>query len=50
MLEKGHKNVKLSDEEMHRLALWLDSNSDFYGTYEKIEEQRRGESIAPILE
>ena len=49
-LEKGHKNVKLTDDELHRLALWLDCNSDFYGTYENIEAQRRGETINPILE
>ena len=49
-LEKGHHNVKLSPEEMHRIALWLDCNSDFYGTYEYIEEQRRGEIVFPILE
>ncbi len=49
-LEKGHHNVKLSPDEMHRLALWLDCNSDFYGTYEKVEEQRRGETVRPILE
>jgi len=49
-LEKGHKNVKLAPEEMHRLALWLDCNSDFYGTYENIEAQRRGEIVYPILE
>ena len=49
-LEKGHGNVKLTAEEMHRLALWLDCNSDFYGTYENIEAQRKGETIHPILE
>ena len=49
-LEKGHGNVKLTDEEMHRLALWLDCNSDFYGTYEHVEEQRRGEIVNPVLE
>ena len=49
-LAKGHGHVKLTDEEMHRLALWLDCNSDFYGTYENLEEQRRGETIKPILE
>jgi len=49
-LEKGHGNTKLTDEEMHRLALWLDCNSDFYGTYENIEAQRKGETVNPILE
>ena len=50
LLEKGHRDVKLTEEEMHRLALWLDCNSDFYGTYEHIEEQRRGETVHHILE
>jgi len=49
-LEKGHHDVKLSEEEMHRLSLWLDCNSDFYGTYENIEAQRRGEIVFPIME
>jgi hypothetical protein len=50
MLEKGHKNVKLSTEEMRKISLWLDCNSDFYGTYENLEAQRRGEIVRPILE
>jgi hypothetical protein len=49
-LENGHQNVKLTPEEMRRLTLWLDCNSDFCGTYEHIEEQRRGEIVYPILE
>ena len=49
-MEKGHQNIKLTPDEMHRLALWLDCNSDFYGTYENIEAQRRGETVYPILE
>ena len=50
LLEKGHENVKLPPEDLRRLALWLDCNSDFYGTYENIDAQRRGETVAPILE
>ena len=50
ILENGHKNVALTDEEKRRITLWLDSNSDFYGTYENIEAQRRGEIVFPILE
>lgn len=49
-LAAGHKAVKLSDEEMRRLTLWLDCNSDFYGTYEHLEEQRSGETVHPIIE
>jgi hypothetical protein len=50
LLDKGHHEVKLSAEELRRLALWLDSNSDFYGTYENIEAQRRGEVVRPVVE
>ena len=50
MLEKGHKNSKLSTEEMRKISLWLDCNSDFYGTYENLEAQRRGEIVYPVLE
>ncbi len=52
MLEKGHYDVKLSDEEMHRIILWLDCVSNFYGVYETEgqEAQRRGEVVWPTLE
>jgi hypothetical protein len=50
LLDKGHKNVKLTAEERRKLTLWLDCNSDFYGTYEHIEAQRKGAVINPILE
>jgi hypothetical protein len=49
-LSKGHYDVKLSPEELHRITLWLDANSDFYGTYENLEAQARGEIVRPILE
>jgi hypothetical protein len=52
MLLKGHYDVKLSPDEMHRLTIWLDSCSLFYGVYEKEgqEAQRRGEIVRPSLE
>jgi hypothetical protein len=34
LIEKGHYDVKLTDDEIHRLALWLDCSSMFYGVYE----------------
>jgi len=51
MLEKGHHGVRLSDEDRHRLALWLDCASMFYGVYEKEggEAQLRGEVATPTL-
>jgi len=52
LLKNGHYDVELSDEEMHRLTLWLDCCSIFYGVYEKEggEAQLRGEYVLPTLE
>ena len=52
LLVKGHYDVKLSEEELHRIAVWLDSCSVFYGVYEKEggEAQLRGEIARPTLE
>jgi hypothetical protein len=52
MLEAGHHDVKLPPEDLHRLTVWLDSCSLFYGVYEKEggEAQLRGEVARPTLE
>ena len=52
MLKAGHYDVKLSDEEMHRIVLWLDCLSNFYGVYEEEggQAQLRGELAWPTLE
>ena len=50
LLRKGHHDVKLTPEEWRRLTLWLDCNSDFYGTYENLSAQNRGEVVWPQLE
>jgi cytochrome c553 len=52
ILKNGHHDVKLTSEEMHRLTLWLDCVSIFYGVYEKEggEAQLRGEIVYPTLE
>jgi hypothetical protein len=52
MLQEGHHDVKLSKEDMHRLTLWLDSTSMFYGVYEREGglAQLRGELVKPTLE
>lgn len=41
--------VKMSDEELRALYLWLDANAPFYGTYEISERlaQKTGQSVAP---
>ena len=52
LLTKGHYDVKLSADELHRITLWLDCLSVFYGVYEKEggEAQLRGEIARPTLE
>ena len=52
LLDKGHYDVKLSEEDLHRLTLWLDCCSMFYGVFEKEpgEAQLRGEVARAILE
>ncbi|MCF7733658.1 MAG: hypothetical protein K9N23_18365 [Akkermansiaceae bacterium] len=47
MLGRGHHEVKLSDEEMRRITLWLGCNSNFYGAYHDPEKQARKEIVKP---
>jgi hypothetical protein len=52
ILTKGHYDVKMAPEDLHRITLWLDCCSMFYGVYEKEggEAQLRGEVARPTLE
>jgi hypothetical protein len=50
ILQKGHYEVKLLPEDLHRITLWLDCSSDFFGAYENTEAQARGEIVRPTLE
>ncbi|MHC4505740.1 MAG: HzsA-related protein, partial [Planctomycetota bacterium] len=50
MLSAGHNKLKLSKEDMRRITLWLECNSDFFGSYDNIEAQCRGEVVKPTLE
>ncbi|MGB2823461.1 MAG: hypothetical protein WBF17_20945, partial [Phycisphaerae bacterium] len=49
-MDERHHGVKLTDEEFHRLTLWLDCNSEFLGAYENTDAQARGEIVHPSLE
>jgi hypothetical protein len=49
-LDQRHYGVKLSEEEFHRITLWLDCNSEFYGSYENTAAQARGEIVRPSLD
>ncbi len=49
----GHKDVKLTEDDIERLATWMDTTALFYGTFLPADQarQRRGEAIAgPGLE
>ncbi len=50
MFQGGHHDVELTAEQWHRLGLWLDCNSDFYGSYENLAEQEAGQIVEPTLE
>ncbi|MCR5164354.1 MAG: hypothetical protein K6C40_10085, partial [Thermoguttaceae bacterium] len=52
LLDKGHYGVKLTDDERHRIALWLDMLSPFYSVYEPEQqaEQLQGGKVYPTLE
>jgi hypothetical protein len=50
LLVAGHYDVKLSADDLHRITLWLDCNSDFFGAYEHTKEQSQGQAIVPSLE
>lgn len=49
LVTSGHNGVDLSEEELHRIALWLDLTSQFLGTYENVQGQANGEIVEPIL-
>jgi hypothetical protein len=48
-LDERHHGVKLTEEDFHRIVLWLDCNSEFLGAYENAEAQAHGESVTPSL-
>lgn len=52
MLKEGHHDVQLSPEELHRIVVWLDSCSLFYGVYEQEggQAQLQGQLARPTLE
>ena len=50
MLAEGHHKVKLPKEDMHRIVLWLDCNSNFYSAYRDMNAQIAGNLVLPVLE
>jgi len=50
LLAKGHYDVKLTPEELKRIILWIDCNSNFYGAHHDLEKQAAGEVVLPSIE
>lgn len=46
-LEAAGAREKLSAEDLRRITLWLDCNSNFYGAYKETEKQARGGVVLP---
>jgi hypothetical protein len=49
-MDEQHYGVKLSQEDFHCLTLWLDCNSEFYGSYENTVAQAMGQVVQPTLD
>jgi hypothetical protein len=50
LLDAGHYDVKLPPEDLRRITVWLDANSNFFGAYHDTERQARGERVWPEVE
>jgi len=46
-LNKSHHNVDLTAEEVRRITMWLDLQSNELGAYRDVAAQRRGELVWP---
>jgi len=47
LLRQGHENVQLSDDDLRRVAMWIDMNAIFYGVNLPADQarMRRGETL-----
>lgn len=47
LLLDGHENAVLNEAELERMAIWMDTNALFYGTFDQADQarQQRGERI-----
>jgi hypothetical protein len=50
MLAAGHHDVKLAPEDLRRITLWIDANTNFFGAYLETDKQARGEVVMPTVE
>jgi hypothetical protein len=49
-LDSSHHDVALTKEELSRITLWLDCNSNELGAYTKVSDQKSGKLVWPELD
>ena len=50
LLQKGHHNVKLSDEAMDRLITWMDLNAPYHGRWQTVVESASARAKEAVRE
>ena len=50
MLAGDHHGLKLPRKDLHRIALWIDCNSNLFGAYRDREAQLAGKAVRPLVE
>jgi hypothetical protein len=46
----SHHNVSLTKDELHRITLWMDCNSNEYGSDQNLSGQRSGQIVWPTFD
>jgi hypothetical protein len=49
-LSSAHHGVALADSEFHRIALWIDLNSNELGSYDNVAGQQNGQLVWPTVD
>jgi hypothetical protein len=49
-LQPSHHNVNLTKDEIHRITMWLDMNSNELGSEVDVDAQKRGDLVWPSLD
>jgi len=50
MLAKGHNGVKLTEADLQRLVLFMESNASYFGHDHDIQAQAAGQVVSPVLQ
>jgi hypothetical protein len=45
--QRGHKGLKIPEEDLHRLVVWMDSSASMWGYDRDLDKQAAGEIVTP---